>query len=165
MGGEFEAFGELHRSAQKAAMEGIGRVSNMNQKPLSGSCLCGAVAYHAYGRYSDIGHCHCSKCRKVSGTGSNAVILISSRDFDWSRGEEFVRVYQMDSGWKSTFCSECGCPLPMLGAQGRLYWIPVGSLDSEPDAVPSQHIWVGSKARWESLLDDLPKYEEKPPDR
>ena len=46
---------------------------------LEGSCLCGAVAYTIDGKFSDIGNCHCYKCRKVSGANSNAVLITSAK--------------------------------------------------------------------------------------
>ena len=38
---------------------------------IRGSCLCRAVQFEIHGKITDIGMCHCSKCRKVSGVASN----------------------------------------------------------------------------------------------
>ncbi len=56
----------------------------MNDAPavLTGSCLCGAVAFEVDGPIAGIGQCHCSLCRKVSGTASNAVFVVASKA-DW----------------------------------------------------------------------------------
>ena len=58
---------------------------------LRGSCLCGGVRFEITGRVSGIGQCHCSLCRKASGTASNAVLLTSTRSFRWVRGEDLAQ--------------------------------------------------------------------------
>lgn len=130
---------------------------------IRGSCLCGDVAYEIDGKYSDIGHCHCFKCRKVSGSNSNAMILTAARSLRWLRGAERVVTFALSDGWKSTFCQRCGSPLPMLGAEGKLYWVPAGTLDDDPRVPVAQHIYVGQKASWEVIGGDAPQYERDVP--
>jgi len=130
---------------------------------IKGSCLCGRIAFGIDGKYSDIGHCHCSKCRKVSGSNSNAVLITSAKSMTWLRGAEHVKVYEMSDGWKSTFCAECGCPVPMLGARGKLYWVPAGALDDDPCVPVARHIYVSDKASWEMIGGDAPQYGREAP--
>lgn len=130
---------------------------------IRGSCLCGEVAFTVDGRYSEIGHCHCWKCRKVSGSNGNAVLLTSARSLRWDRGEASVKTYRMNDGWQSVFCGECGCPLPLLGADGRIYWVPAGSLDDDPAVGIAQHIHVAGKGSWEEIGGDAPQYDREAP--
>ena len=130
---------------------------------IKGSCLCEGVRFKIDGKVSEIGHCHCSKCRKVSGSNSNGVLITASKSFAWDKGLDLVKTYSMPDGWQSTFCSECGCPLPMIGAEGKLMWVPVGLLDDDPGVGVAQHIFVGSKASWEVIGDQAPQYEEDAP--
>ncbi len=130
---------------------------------IRGSCLCQGVAFQIDGRYSDIGHCHCSKCRKVSGANANAVLLTAAKSFAWLQGADLVKTYEMPDGWTSTFCCECGSPLPMAGAEGKLYWVPAGVLDDDPQVPVAQHIFVASKGSWEVIGDDAPQYSEDAP--
>ena len=39
----------------------------MGDIALSGSCLCGSVAYELQGDARRFYHCHCERCRKASG--------------------------------------------------------------------------------------------------
>ena len=128
---------------------------------VKGTCLCGKVSYSVNGRISDIGHCHCSKCRKVSGVNSNGVVLAASKNFTWEFGDNFIQRYEMEDGWASTFCSSCGCPLPMTTPDGKLVWIPIGSLDEHPEIKVVEHIYVGSKGGWEEIGDDAPQFEKE----
>jgi len=136
---------------------------SLHVSTLHGSCLCGVVAFAVDGRYSEIDHCHCWKCRKVSGSNSNAVLLTSSRSLRWERGAEFVKTYRMDDGWQSVFCAACGSPLPLLGADGKLYWVPAGSLDDDPGVGVAQHIHVQGKGSWEVIGGDAPQFDHEPP--
>ena len=130
---------------------------------VKGSCLCKGTKFSVDGRISDIGHCHCSKCRKVSGVNSNGVVMAAAKRFKWDSGEDLVQRYEMEDGWSSTFCRKCGSPLPMSVPDGKLVWIPIGSLDEHPEIKVVEHIYVGSKANWEVIGDEAPQYEGDPP--
>ncbi len=130
---------------------------------VKGSCLCKGVSFAVDGRVSDIGHCHCSKCRKVSGVNSNGVVLAAAKRFHWITGQDLIETYVMDDGWSSTFCRVCGSPVPMQLPDSKLVWIPIGSLDEYPEIKVVQHIYVGSKGAWEVIGDDAPQYETEAP--
>ena len=125
-----------------------------------GSCLCGAVQFEIDGPTTDIGMCHCSKCRKVSGTASNANLMASRDVFRWIEGEGSITKFELPDGWGQWRCSTCGSPVPMLHPGGGAYWIPAGLLDSDPGVRVRGHIFVGSKAPWDEIAGDAPKYRD-----
>jgi hypothetical protein len=129
----------------------------------TGRCLCGAVRFGLRGRLPSLGFCHCSKCRKVSGGPSNAVIVVKAERFEWLAGEAQRQSFSLASGWGTTFCRTCGCPVPQAGRDGQRLWVPVGALDDDPELRISGHIWVGSKAKWEVICGDAPQFLEGPP--
>jgi hypothetical protein len=110
-------------------------------------------------------NCHCSICRKHSGT-FGAMTLRAARDsFRLLGGEELLRVYDPGAGYaKKVFCSECGSSL--FGGQwpeGEEISIRAGALDDDPVLRPQLHIFVDSAAPWDELPDDgLPRYAELP---
>ena len=130
---------------------------------IRGSCLCSGVRFEITGKVSGIGQCHCSLCRKVSGTASNAVLLTSIRSFRWLAGEDLTQTWQRPDGWGSTFCRVCGSPLPRLHPSGKILWVPVGILDDDPGTRVEQHIFVGSKAPWDDIAGSAPQYQEAAP--
>jgi len=119
-----------------------------------GSCLCGAVQFEIDGTTTDIGMCHCSKCRKVSGVASNANLMVARDDFEWVSGDEALMKFAMADGWGVWRCSVCGSPVPMLHPGGGAYWVPAGLLDSDPGVGIAAHIFVGSKAPWDEIAGD-----------
>jgi hypothetical protein len=131
---------------------------------LRGSCLCGGIHFEISGPYSPIGKCHCSKCRKVSGTGSNAVFHTAAGSLHWKAGEDLVRKFQFQDGWGSTFCGTCGSPLPHLSSNNKIYFVPAGLLDDDPGVNVELHIYVGSKASWDEISSDARQFEEAGPE-
>ena len=130
---------------------------------IGGSCLCGGVAFEITGRTSEIGQCHCSKCRKVSGTDGNAVFYVAVKNFTWLRGESAIKSYDVPggAGWKSTFCGQCGSPAPHTDNAGKIYFVPAGLLDDDPGHRGyAAHIFVESKAPWVKIADGAPQFAE-----
>jgi hypothetical protein len=48
---------------------------------IRGRCLCRKVRFEYARVVTQVGMCHCSLCRKVSGVASNAVIVVPETDF------------------------------------------------------------------------------------
>jgi hypothetical protein len=121
---------------------------------IEGACLCGKVRFAVERFSSAIFKCHCSKCRKASGGASSAAAMASEEDFRWLQGEDVVREYRTASGFTRRFCPECGSILPQFLSEHQLFWVPAGSLESDPGIALKQHIHVNSKAPWD-ILDEV----------
>ena len=61
------------------------------------------------------------------------------------------------------FCRTCGSPIPRVDTSRDLAIVPAASLDDDPGTRPQAHIFVGSKAPWDVITDDVPQYDEYPP--
>ena len=131
--------------------------------PITGSCLCGGIGFAIEGKFGPVGQCHCSKCRKVSGTDGNAVFYTAAARFRWLRGQDEIKVYRVPGGgaWHSSFCGTCGSPAPQTNRTGKIYYVPAGLLDDDPGFRGyAAHIFVGSKAPWVCITDAAPQYVE-----
>ena len=51
-----------------------------------GSCLCGSVTFEVQGPPSAFRYCHCSRCRKASGSAHAANMLVPETQFRWLAG-------------------------------------------------------------------------------
>jgi hypothetical protein len=125
-----------------------------------GSCLCGNVTFRIEGKTTEIGMCHCSKCRKVSGVASNANLMTARDSLVWTSGEDKISKFEMADGWGAWRCADCGSPLPKLHPGGGAYWVPAGLLDSDPGVSIAGHIFVGSKAPWDEIAGSGPQLRE-----
>lgn len=132
---------------------------------LQGSCLCGAIRIRVQGRHSGVAHCHCSRCRKVSGVGSFAHVIVPVGGLAWVAGEDQVAHFALPSGYETRFCRVCGSPAPDLGARGTHYRVPVGLFDGAPRFQVTEHIFVGSKAAWDAIGDDASQFPGDGPPR
>lgn len=128
---------------------------------IKGECLCGRVRYQVKGRLVAADHCHCSMCRRQHGAAFATYADFNADDFQWLSGKDLVKVYETsaDAGW--CFCSECGSSLGGT-VKGRITTITLGTVTGDPGIKPGAHIFVGSRAPWHEINDDLPQFEERP---
>ncbi len=133
----------------------------------TGSCLCRKVNYAIRGSLGIFQYCHCSRCRKFTGSAFAANLLVSPDDFRWTAGEEFVGRYELAEArhFATCFCKRCGSSLPWLTQSAKAVVVPAGTLDGAPEIRPFQNIYVGSGAAWYEEPASLPRYDEMPPKR
>ena len=137
-------------------------------EPLEGSCLCGGVRFEITEPFLNANHCHCSRCRKHSGTFGGTQGRVPREGFRLLAGEELIRVYRPapDAGVKA-FCTQCGSSLfGRTWPDGPEISVRLGALDGDSGIRPEFHTYVDSKAAWEDIPDDgLPRFSEGHPDR
>jgi hypothetical protein len=130
---------------------------------LSGSCLCGAVAFAATELPRRAVNCYCSLCRRSGGAAFSSTLLVPRETFRWYRGEARIRSYALPppSTYRTDFCADCGSPVPI--AAGSEAAMPAGAIDTPLPPLPAVHLYVGSKAPWYDIADAWPQFEELPP--
>ena len=136
----------------------------MTQSTFRGSCLCGSVQYEVSGEPQRFNHCHCSRCRKASGTGHASNLLVKPGSIKWIKGEELIQAYKIPEAkrFTSRFCTVCGSQVPRYVKETDFFVIPAGSLDSDPMLLPQARIFWDSRASWSCGGDGLPVYSEYP---
>ena len=139
-----------------------------------GSCLCGGVKFEIAGPLLRPLNCHCTFCRKQHGAAFRSRARVRRSDFKWLQGEALVTYYEATPGYRRGFCRVCGSPiLNRAEPNSRLaqnhpqtlteFGIALASLDDDPGVRPDSHIFVGSKAPWFEITDNLPQYPDYPP--
>ncbi|NES96002.1 MAG: GFA family protein [Desertifilum sp. SIO1I2] len=136
----------------------------MNQSSIHGGCLCGTVAFEVNPPFQKMLHCHCSRCRKATGTGHATNLTVEPSQFRWLSGEEAIAQYDLPTAkhFGKWFCSHCGCPVPRLTRDGKIVTIPAGSLDTVPPITPTDRIFWASRAPWDCASGGLPTHAEYP---
>jgi hypothetical protein len=126
---------------------------------LRGGCECGAVEYEVADAFEYALICHCSNCRACTGSMFKPFGGLPAERLSIRRGQDALLIWGEEDG-NHTRCGVCGSFL--FSVVGPRAHVAYGSLRDEPALKPTAHIFVGSKAPWEVILDDLPQYDEYP---
>jgi hypothetical protein len=127
---------------------------------LRGGCLCGAVTYEVDLPALRFAHCHCSRCRRATGSSHASNLYFLPDQFRWNSGEGSVRRFDLPvaRSFSTTFCTGCGAPLPHHTRSGLEIVVPAGSLDQEPRLEPQAHIFFTSRPDWSCLNREVPTF-------
>ena len=131
-------------------------------KTLAGKCLCGAVHYAVEDAFRYAMNCHCSNCRRTTGSAFKPFAGIERDKLVITRGGDTLLVYGDEARNHDTHCRQCGSLLYSVVRQGTYVHVAMGTLVDDPSIRPARHIFVGSKAPWFTITDDLPQHEEFP---
>lgn len=127
-----------------------------------GGCLCGAVRFEVDGSFDHFFLCHCSRCRKGSGTAHASNLFSSHARLIWLKGKDLVQTFTVEgTRFTRSFCPICGSTLPNQAGSGRLK-VPAGSLETPISLRPEAHIFAGSRADWDHHLEKIPTHDERP---
>jgi hypothetical protein len=125
---------------------------------LTGRCECGAVEYRVPDEFEYSLNCHCSNCRAATGTAFKSFAGIDRAKLEVTAGADGLLVWG-DADGNHTRCATCGSLLFSV-VDGERVHVALGSLRDTPSVRPTKHIFVGSKAPWFEITDDLPQHEE-----
>jgi|SRR5215208_503906 len=126
---------------------------------LAGKCECGAVRYTVADAFLYAFNCHCSNCRAATGSAFKACAGIEREQLELTAGADTLLVVGDDLE-NHTRCAVCGSLLFSVVREGAYVHVALGSLIDTPTIRPTEHIFVGSKAPWFEITDDLPQFDE-----
>ena len=126
---------------------------------LAGECFCGAVRYEVADEFAYSANCHCSLCRRATGAAFKSFAGIARDKLRIVRGDDNLKIFGDDAAC-DVRCNDCGSFLYSIVNEGKLVHVAMGTLLDDPGIRPTSHIFVGSKAPWFTITDDLPQYEE-----
>ena len=96
----------------------------MSSHRVSGSCLCGSVKFEVAPPFTAFRYCHCSRCRKASGSAHAANAFVPESQFTWIAGETSVKRFDLPGAkrFAVSFCLQCGTRVPhkVAGTPHRL---------------------------------------------
>jgi len=133
--------------------------ANSESRVLMGRCECGAVRYAVADEFLYAANCHCSRCRAATGSAFKAFAGIEKQKLEVTEGQQSLLVYG-EKDLNDTRCATCGSLLFSVVRDGAYVHVAMGSLVDDPTIRPSGHIFVGSKAPWFEITDDLPQAQE-----
>lgn len=126
---------------------------------LTGKCFCGAVQYSVPDAFTYALNCHCSNCRRATGSAFKPFAGIVRRQFTLTQGADQLLIYGDAEKNHDVHCKLCGSLLYSVVRDGAYVHVALGTLMNAPTLRPTAHIFVGSKAPWFTITDNLPQYE------
>ncbi|WP_266160506.1 GFA family protein [Dyella silvatica] len=133
-------------------------LAQTQRRQLIGQCFCGAVQYAVADEFLYAANCHCSDCRRTTGSAFKPFAGIERSKLSLLAGDSGLLVFG-DGDGGDVHCKVCGSLLYSVVRDGAFVHVAMGSLVDTPSIRPSEHIFVGSKAPWFTISDDLPQYE------
>src|SRR5690606_16582436 len=109
-------------------------------------------------------HCHCSMCRKHHGAAFATFVGAPHAAFRWISGKDDVARYPSSDHGTRGYCRRCGSVAPLEMPEAGAAFLPAGNLTGDPGIRPQSHMFVGSKASWYTIADDLPQHAAYPPE-
>ena len=126
---------------------------------IKGSCACGGIKFEI-DEVLALTTCHCSICRKLSGSAFGTYAHVSKRKFRFVSGEDLITHYESTPGSMRGFCKVCGSSAPGQAPYLPTVSIAAGLLDDDPGVRLMLHVFVSSKAPWWEITDNLPQHEK-----
>ena len=127
-------------------------------RALRGKCYCGAVCYTVADEFLYAMNCHCSDCRRTTGSAFKPFAGIERAKLVVTEGQDKLQIFGEADG-NNTHCRLCGSLLYSVVRDGAFVHVAMGTLVDDPTIRPTKHIFVGSKAPWFNITDDLPQFE------
>ncbi|MBM3570643.1 MAG: GFA family protein [Alphaproteobacteria bacterium] len=126
-------------------------------EPLSGGCLCRAVRFVLSAPPDYISNCHCSMCRRQSGSACLPFATVPRAALRWMRGRP--RWYRSSAKARRGFCGRCGSTLAydLPGGRGPQIDLAVGAFDRAERLAPQWHVYYPDKLAWVAA-DRLPRH-------
>jgi hypothetical protein len=121
---------------------------------LHGRCSCGAVSFAIDSLPRDVYYCHCSMCRRATGSAFAVLAVCDSPQVSWfgTPASEFRSSNKAVRG----FCGTCGSPLFMKYNDRNDIALYVGAFDDPQAFVPTHHCGVEGRLVWVDIAASLP---------
>jgi len=129
------------------------------------TCLCGNIEFGVTGPFGEVRYCHCTQCRKVTGSAFSANVKIHRSNWSLSKGSSDITEFEQAPGIFRAFCSQCGSPIySRLDNDPDYLRVRLGSFDEPPGVNVTAHVWVSSKAPWHAIDESIPCFDERAED-
>ena len=131
---------------------------------INGRCECGRIRYEVDSEITEFSHCHCSQCRRLHGAAYVTFAAVARDNFRYVSGDDDLTVFASSNDIDRIFCTECGSNiLADAKSEPDVLYLCMGTVDGNPPRPPGFHSFVGSRAAWHEITDDLPQYDGESP--
>jgi hypothetical protein len=124
----------------------------------TGQCLCGDICFEFDAPDRDVNICHCSLCRRMTGTAFGTYVKVHKDSLQITAGGKNFTAYAVTDKLDMISCATCGSYVYATHSDYADYaYVCLGVVDDNDDLRPTYHEFVGSKASWYEIHDGLPQ--------
>lgn len=134
--------------------------SAKESKLLRGGCYCDTVQFEVADEFRYAMNCHCSDCRRATGSAFKPFAGIAREKLRLTKGDENLLRFGDPAADHDVHCQTCGSLLYSVLQAGTRLHVVMGTLLDEPSIRPAAHIFVSDKAPWFEITDTLPQFVE-----
>ncbi len=129
-----------------------------------GACLCGRVQFEVDGPFDVFHLCHCSQCRRSTGSAHAANLFTDPERIRWLAGEDLIQRFTPDEPdmISKCFCRHCGSQVPYTSLKSGRLIVPAGSLADDPGRAPDDNIFWRDRAPWYDAGLAAPRIDQEP---
>jgi len=121
------------------------------------------VKFVITGEFESFFLCHCSRCRKDTGSAFAANLFSSKAEIAWLAGQDNIKTFRVPaSRHEKSFCTTCGSALPTVQMNGGVLMVPAGCLEGPIGIRPDAQICYAGRAEWADDLDALERLDGLP---
>jgi hypothetical protein len=124
---------------------------------LAGSCLCGQARYEVADAFVYAMNCHCSQCRRTTGSAFKPMGGIPVGRVRLLAGNDAILTYGKADAC-DIHCAACGSLLYSIVRAGEWAHVAYGTLIDAPSLAPQEHIFAADRAPWYQINDGLPQW-------
>jgi hypothetical protein len=118
-----------------------------------GRCLCGNVQFEAEGPPIDVHYCHCSMCRRATGSAFAVLAWFKKGDVLWTRGSP--KTLPSSSVARRGFCADCGTPLLLHYDRDDRLALMAGCFERADLLIPTHHYGIEGRLPWVDIGREL----------
>ncbi|MGE0278639.1 MAG: GFA family protein [Nitrospiraceae bacterium] len=128
---------------------------------ITGGCLCGKVRFAYAGILGTAAYCHCSDCRRCTGSAFNVSVAMEITRFTIVGAlKGFTKKGESGTELTRHFCPDCGSPLYTSSPRHpELIYVKGGALDDPTLLQPAHQSWTRSAVPWAAIKPGLRSFD------
>ena len=137
------------------------------ERPLTGGCQCGSVRYEITAEPIALYACHCSECRKQSGSSFGMSLIVPRAAFKITVGEPkcWSRSSAQGSDVRCWFCPDCGTRVWHVSSGSPTFRsVKGGTLDEQVSLDGAVHLFTDRKLDGVGIPEGALCFPGEPPD-
>jgi hypothetical protein len=130
------------------------RDRRFSEHAMKGKCLCGRVSWKAKGMPNAVHHCHCSMCRRWTGSAFATLVWFKRDAVTWPT--MMPKVFRSSPIALRSHCDNCGTPIYLAYDARDDIALAAGSAEHPEQLTPTHHYGIESRLPWADLTSNMP---------